>query len=332
MIFELRRRQLMAGSAAFLLAKLARAQPANKSWRIGILSARSQPAALDQDANFARFLRGMRELGYVENKNVRFDARFAGGETARLPALAQELALLKPDVIVTAGNQAIAATMKAAPDTPIVIATSIDPVGSGFVNSLAHPGGWVTGLSNLTSEVSVKHIEFLSTIVPGLSKVAVLIDPTNSAHETVVKSLRTASVKAHVDLVVTKASAREQIDEAFVQMVRNQARALVVVVDGLFTQQAEHIAALAIKAGLPSIDASGALARAGGLAGYGQDFGDNYYRAASFVDKILKGAKPGELPIEQSSRFTLVLNMKTARTLGLSIPQSVMLRADQVIE
>jgi putative ABC transport system substrate-binding protein len=309
-----------------------RARPATKIPRVAILSARTRPARLEEDANLSYFVRGMRELGYVENQTVRYDARYAGGNVERLPALAAELAAAKPDVILAAGNQAIAAAQKAAPRTPIVIATAIDPVGSGFARSLAHPAGNITGLSNLTSEVSAKHVEILSSFVPRLSRVAVLMNPSNSAHDEVVASLRSAAASAHIDLMVARATTAPEVEHAFAEMERQKAGGLVVVVDGFFTQQAGRIAALALNSRLPSIDASGALARAGGLAGYGQDFRDNYYRAAAFVDKILKGAAAGDIPIEQSTKFTLVVNRKTAKALGIAVPESIMLRTDRFID
>jgi putative ABC transport system substrate-binding protein len=297
MTIGLRRRQVIAGTALLLAALPLLGQPSKRIWRVGILSARTQPARLEQDLNFAHFVRGMRELGYVENQNVHFEGRFAAGDVGRLPALAAELAGTKPDVILAAGNQAITAARNAAPHTPIVIATAIDPVGSGFARSLAHPAGNITGLSNLTSEVSAKHVEILSSFVPHLSRVSVLMNPTNSAHEEVVVGLGAAAASAHMELLVAKATTPAEIERAFAEMTSHKAGGVVVVVDGFFTQQATHIAALALRTRLPSIDASGTLARAGGLAGYGQDFRDNYYRAAAFVDKILKGVSPGEIPI-----------------------------------
>jgi putative ABC transport system substrate-binding protein len=179
MTVELRRRQLIAGSAALLLATLARAQPAKKTWRIGILSLRSRPPSFDLDRNFNAFRQGMRELGYVEGRNLVLEWRFADGQMQRLPALAAELVQVKVDVIVAAGNQAIGAAQKATSAIPIVIATSIDPVGSGFVSSLARPGGNTTGMSNLSSETSAKHVELLAAALPGLQRLALLVNPTN---------------------------------------------------------------------------------------------------------------------------------------------------------
>jgi len=332
MIFELRRRQLMAGSAAFLLAKLARAQPASKSWRIGILSLRSRPASFDSDRNFSAFRGGLRELGYVDGQNVTLEWRFADGESGRLPALAEELVRLKVDVIVTAGNQSIEAARKATATIPIVIATSIDPVGSGFVASLARPGGNITGLSNLTGETSAKHVEILAAVLPGLSRLALLVNPTNSGHAEIRDSVRAAAAGRSIELLVFEARAEQEFDDAFAAMAKRRISALIVAVDSVFTRRCARIATLAAQHRIASIYAPPALAEAGGLFGYGGDFSENFHRAAAYVDKILKGAKPADLPVEQATKFDLTVNLKTARAIGITIPPSIMAAADRIIE
>lgn len=328
---DLARRQVVLASTALLCGFGARAQD-RKVWRIGVLSPRSRPDPVESDTNFRSLVEGLRELGYVEGRNLRLDWRFADGRMERLPAFAEELARFKVDAIVAAGNQAIAAAQKSTATIPIVIATSIDPVGSGFVKTLAHPGGNITGLSNLTGEISAKHLELLVGAVPGLSRVAVLIDPSNAAHATIVKSVQNAAAATHVQILVLEARSPSEIESAFAAMSRQKAGGVIVAVDGLFTRQAGQIAQLAGKERMASIYTSAALAEAGGLFGYGQDFADNYRRAAAYLDKIFKGARPADLPVEQSTKFVLTVNLKTAKTLGISVPASIMLRADKVIQ
>lgn len=326
------RRQVLFAPFAILLASLARAQPADRLWRIGILSLRSRPASFERDANFNAFRQGMRELGYVEGRNLTLEWRFADGEMNRLPALAAELVALKVDAIVAAGNQSIAAAQKATHSIPIVISTSIDPVGSGFVASLAKPGGNITGLSNLTSETSVKQVELLASAVPRLSRLALLVNPTNSAHAEIRDSVGAAAAGRHIELRVFEARAESDLDHAFAAMAKQRVGALIVAVDSVFTRRSARIAELSAKQRMASIYASPVLAQAGGLFGYGGDFSDNFHRAAGYVDKILKGASPGDLPVEQSTKFVLTVNLKTARAIGIAIPSSIMLAADRIIE
>jgi len=297
-----------------------------------VLLPRGRSEPIESDPNFGALVSGLRELGYAEKQNLRLEWRFADGHMERLDGFAEELVRLKVDIIVAAGNQAIAAAQKATRSTPIVIATSIDPVGSGFVKSLARPGGNTTGLSNLTSEISAKHVELLVGTVPGLSRIGVLIDPSNSAHAAIVNSVRSTADILNKEVLVFEARSEDEIVSAFGAMSRQKAGAVIVAVDGLFTRQAAQIARLSEKGRLASIYTTAALADAGGLFGYGQDFADNYRRAAAFVDKILKGASPGELPVEQSTKFILTVNLKTARALGIHVPGSILLRADRLIQ
>jgi putative ABC transport system substrate-binding protein len=308
------------------------AQLQRRVWTVGLLSPRSRPAGIDRDANFHSFQRGLRELGYIENKNVRFEYRFADGQMDRLPALAAELVQLNVDVIVAAGNQAISAAKTATTTVPIVIATSIDPVGSGFVSSLARPGGNITGLSNLTGDIAAKHLELLANAVPGLNRAAILINPTNSAHAVILDGARGAAPRLHIRLLEFAAGSTAEIETAFAAMAKQRAAGVLVSVDGLFSQEAARIARLALKHRLATIYANATVAEAGGMLGYGQDFADNYRRAAAYVDKILKGARPADLPVEQSTKLVLTINRKTATSLGISIPSSLLIRADRVIE
>jgi len=329
---DLARRHIGFALAALVLGFGARAQPRDRVRRVGILSLRSRPASFDLDRNFSAFRLGMRELGYTEGQNVALEWRFADGRSDRLPALAEELVRLGVDVIVTAGNQSIDAARKATRTIPIVIATSIDPVGSGFVSSLAKPGGNITGVSNLTSETSVKHVELLGAALPGLARIALLVNPTNSAHAEIRESVGAAAAARGIELRVFECRAESQLDDAFAAMAKHKIGALIVAVDSVFTRRCARIAELCANQRIASIYATPALAEAGGLFGYGGDFSENFHRAAAYVDKILKGANPGDLPVEQATKFDLTVNVKTARAIGITIPPAIMLAANRIIE
>ena len=320
---------LGAGALAVPLSSFAQQQ--GKVWRVGFLSARRRPVSLDTDY-FGAFPRGMRDLGYVEGKNLVIEWRFADGKFEHLPGLATEVVRLKVDVIVAAGPPAIIAAQKATTTIPIVIVTSIDPVDAGLVKSLARPGGNITGISNLSGEVSPKHLELVRTMVPKLSRVAVLVNPANSGHATMLKNVQAAAQKANVEVLPVEARTLQEIETAFLVMTKENAGAIIVGLDPFFNQQVRQIAELAAKHRLPSISAYAVYAESGGMMSYGSSLTDNFRRAATYVDKILKGAKPADLPIEQPTKFELVINLKTAKALGLTIPQSLLQRADQVIE
>jgi putative ABC transport system substrate-binding protein len=327
-----RRKLLVAfGLGALAAALPSIAQQQGKIWRIGFLAPRSRPTSSDPDV-YGAFPQGMRELGYVEGKNFVVEWRFADGKFERLPGLAAELVRMKVDVIVAAGTVATEVAQRATTTIPIVIAASVDPVGSGFVKSLARPGGNITGLSLATSDFSPKHLELLMTAVPKLSRVAVLVSPDNSAHPGVLKSVQAASQKLGVQVLPVNARTPEDIERGFAMMKRERAEAVIVAADAFFFLQRRQIAELALRHRLASMASNREYAAAGGLMSYGQNIADFYRRAATFVDKILKGAKPGELPIEQPTIFELVINLKTAKALGLAIPQELLLRADKVIE
>ena len=274
----------------------------------------------------------MRELGYVEGKNLVIEWRFADGKFERLPDLAAELVRLNVEVIVSGSSQAISALQKATATIPIVMASSGDPIGSGFVKSLARPGGNITGLSNLTSEIGTKQLELLLSMVPKLSRVAVLVNPVNPSLATLLKNVQSAAQGAGVKVLPVEARTAEEIENAFPTMTQGNAGAVIVAVDSLFIQQYRKIAELAAKNRLPSVSQLREYVEAGGLVSYGPNLADQFRRAATYVDKILKGAKPGDLPVEQSAAFELLINGKTAKALGLTIPQSVLLRADRLIE
>jgi putative ABC transport system substrate-binding protein len=315
------------GAAAGSRASLA--QPQGKVWRVGFLW--PSPASLSSQ-NADAFLRGMRELGYVEGKNLVIEWRFADGKLERLPALAAELVQLKVDVIVAVASPAIGAAQKETTTIPIVMAITGDPVGSGFVKTLARPGGNITGLSNMGGDTGAKLLELLLTVVPKASRVAVLLTPTSTTYRTILESVQAAAQKVGVKTLVAEASSSQEIDNAFSMMVREKADAVIVGSSSFFGQQRRQIAELALGYRIPSMFALRTNVEAGGLISYGQNIADDFRRSATYVDKILKGAKPGDMPVEQPTRFELVVNLKTAKALGVTIPQTILLRADEVIE
>jgi len=319
---------LLALSAAPLVSY---AQQQRKIWRVGFLVPRRRPDSIDSDY-LGAFPRGMRELGYVEGKNLVIEWRFADGQFERLPDLAAELVRLKVDVIVSGSSQAISALQKATTTIPIVMATSGDPIGSGFVKSLARPGGNITGLSNLTSDISTKQLELLLSMVPKLSAVAVLVNPVNPSLATFLKNVQSAAQGVSVKVLPVEARTAQEIENAFPTMTHWNASAVIVATDGLFIQQYRQIAELAAKNRLPSVSQIREYVEAGGLVSYGPNLAEQFRRAATFVDKIFKGAKPGDLPVEQSTKFELFINNKTAKALGLTISSELRLRADRVIE
>ena len=318
---------LGAGVLAFAAPPGSLDQQQGKVWRVGFLLPAS--ASLSS-SNTNAFLKGMRELGYVEGKNLVIEWRFADGKLERLPGLAAELVQLKVDIIVTAGSPAISAAQKATTTIPVVMATVGDPVGSRFVKSLARPGGNITGLSNMAGDIAAKFIDLLRSVVPKLSRVAMLTPSTSYGELS--KSVQAAAQKAGVKTLVAEASTPQEIENAFSMMVREKADAVFVGSPSVFAQQHRQIAELALKYRMPSLFQDRVTVEAGGLMSYGQKFTDLYQRSATYVDKILKGAKPGDLPVEQPVSFELVVNVKTAKALGLTIPQSLLLRAVEVIQ
>ena len=318
---------LGAAAVAFAAPPGSFGQQQGKVWRVGFLSPTS--ASLSSQ-NTGAFLKGMRELGYVEGKNLVIEWRFADGKLESLPGLAAELVQLKVDVIVAATSWAIAAAQKATTTIPIVMSVTGDPVGSGFVKSLARPGGNITGLSNMSRDVGAKLFDWLRAVVPKLSRVAVLT-PLRT-YSPMSQSVQAAAQKAGVKTLVAEASTPQEIENAFSMMVQEKADAVIVGSPTTFAQQHRQIAELALKYRMPSMFQDRVNVEVGGLMSYGQKFTESYQRSATYVDKILKGAKPGDLPVEQPVSFELVVNLKTAKALGLTIPQSLLLRADEVIQ
>ena len=331
-----RREFLFAGGAgvcslALPRASLGQQQPSTVA-RIGFLASRSRSSVSNPDLLYDAFSQGMRDLGYVAGKNLVIEWRFADGNYERLPGFATELVRLKVDLIVTHGPQGTEAAQRATKTIPIVAAAVIDPVGGGFAASLGRPSGNITGLTNMHEDLGPKQLELLRIMVPGLSRIAVVANPSNSAHPAVVKSLQAAAQRFDIRVLPVNASTLDDIGRAFATMRRERVGAAILLSDNFLLVQGQKIAALALVNRIPSLFPFREQVEVGGLMGYSANLPDLYRRAATYVDKILKGAKPGELPIEQPTKFYLVVNRKTARTLGLTIPAELLLRADEVIE
>jgi putative ABC transport system substrate-binding protein len=305
------------------------AEQVGKVPRIGFLMSTSPSTIADR---VEAFRQSLRELGYVEGRNIVVEYRWAEGKIERLPALADELVRLKPHVIVTAGPTVTRAAKQASSTIPIVMAFDSDPVGSGFAASLARPGGNITGLSTLAPEISAKQLELLKEIVPRLSRVAVLGTSTQPGTPQAVRSVEVAAAAFAVQLQYLDVEGPKDIEVAFREAAKGRADAVLALSSRVLLSHRKQIADLAVKSRLPAIYAQRAHVDDGGLMSYGASLADLYWRAAVYVDKILKGAKPGDLPIEQPTKFELVVNMKTAKALGMTIPPSLMLRADKVIE
>jgi putative ABC transport system substrate-binding protein len=318
---------LLGGAAAWPLA--ARAQQLGKVWRIGFLFG---PAYQRNPAQYAGFVQGMHELGYVEGKDFVSELRFAEGQYERFPDLAAELVQLKVDILFSGLSPAVRALQQATRTIPIVFASVTDPVGQGFVASLAHPGGNLTGLSGSFDDTSPKRLELLAAFVPNPTRFGMLANPDNLASSRVLKNAQDAARKAGVALVLMEARNAEDIENAFVAFARERVQAVMVEADGFFFGQRQRIAQLALARRLPSICPQLEYAEAGVLMSYGESLSEFYRRGAAFVDKIIKGAKPADLPVEQPTRFHLVINRKTADALGLTIPPALYIFADEVIE
>jgi putative ABC transport system substrate-binding protein len=304
-------------------------QQGGKIPRVGILWAYSPSVvSILGDA----FRQGLRGLGYVEGQNILLEERWAEGRFDRLASLAAALNRVNLDVIVTASTPAVRAAQQATKTIPIVMTLVSDPVEDGLVASLARPGRNVTGLSLMHPELSAKRIALLKEVVPKLSRVAVLWSPSTASYRKVLGETQAAAHALGLQLRAVEVRDPTDFDSAFSAVARERAGALVVLPDALFRDQQRRILDLAAKTRLPAIYWSRDLVEAGGLMAYGANFPDVFRQAATFVDKILKGAKPADLPVEQPAKFELIVNRKTAKALGLTIPQTLLLRADQVIE
>ena len=304
------------------------AQQPRKIPRIGFLSA---TFPFNVPARLEAFRQGLRELGYVENKNIVVEYQYGEGKLDRLPTLLNELVRLKVDVIVTAGPSPTRAAKKATVTIPIVMAWDYDPVGNGFVSSLARPGGNITGLSTLALEISGKQLEILKEIVPKLSRVAVLGTSTVPGNEDALRATEFAAEALKVQLQYLEIRDRKDIESVFQAARKGRVDAVLALASRVLVSDRTQVANLAVKSRLPVIYGESEHVEAGGLMTYGVSITDLFRRAATYVDKILKGVKPADLPVEQPTKFELVINLRAAKQIGLTIPPSVLARADKVI-
>ena len=320
---------LALGALLWALGSLADAQQQAKVPRIGYLGTASASANL---VRIEAFRQGLRELGYVEGKSIVIEYRWAEGKLDRIPALAAELVRLKVDIIVASGTTSTRAAKEATVTIPIVMGFNNDPVGNGFVTSLAHPGGNITGLSTLAPEISGKQLELLKEIVPKLSRVAVLGSSTTPGNAQARREIELAAGALKVQLQYLDVLATKDIETAFRAASNGRADAVVVLQSFVVLPQRKQIADLAVKNRLPAIYYSIEYVEDGGLMTYSVSVTDLSRRAATYVDKILKGAKPADLPVEQPTKFELVINLKAAKQIGLTIPPNVLARADKIIK
>ena len=326
------RRAFLGTLAGGLLAapRIAEAQPAGKVYRVGYLTAGSvtaNPRVLEA------FRQGLRDLGWVEGQNIVIEYRSAEGRFDRLPDLAAELVRLKVGVIVAAPTPAAMAAKNATGTVPIVGVSLTEPVGLGLIASLARPGGNVTGVSySVGTDIFGKDLELLKEAVPKVRRIAVLSNPDSPAQPLTISNIKSAARSLGLQLLLLEARAPGDFDGAFAAMARERVGALFVVTDPMFIPHRTRLTDLAAKNRLPSMFTQRADVEAGGLMSYGPNFADMYRRAATYVDKILRGAKPADLPVEQPTKFELVINLKTAKALGLTIPPALVGRGDEVIQ
>ena len=324
------RRTFIGALAGGILAGplVAGAQPTGKVYRIGFLFWGAPGPSAELDA----FRQGLRELGYIEGQNVAIDVRFAGGQVERLPELAAELVRRKPDVIVTPATPPSLSAKQATRTIPIVFAGIADPVGAGLITNFARPGGNITGVASISAELGGKRLGLLKEVTPKASRVAVLYNPADRANVLILKQLQESAPALALTLQPVEVRGPGEFDSAFVAMTRERAHALFGVPGVLTFEHRKTIVDLAAKHRIPAMWGHRQFVEAGGLMSYAVNFYDQVRRAATYVDKILKGAKPGDLPVEQPTKFELIINLKAAKALGLTIPPSVLARADQVIE
>jgi putative ABC transport system substrate-binding protein len=318
---------LAIGAAWTPHASLAQRQ-SPKMRRIGYLDTSSSSIA---SIRLDRLRAGLRDLGYVEGTNIVIEARWAESAYERLSGFAAELLDQKLDVIVAAGPAAIQVARQATTTVPVVFAASGDPLSFGFVQSLSRPGGNVTGVSSVGADLSYKYLEILREAIPSLSTVAVLVNPGHPGHPNYLRNIQSAARDA-VRVFPIQAANATQIEAAFGMIKQDRADALIVLGDGLFFSKSHQIAELAIQQHLPTLFSTREPVQFGGLMSYGPNLGDQFYRAATYVDKILKGANPGDLPVEQPTTFELVINLQTAKAIGLTLRQELLLRADDLTE
>jgi putative ABC transport system substrate-binding protein len=322
------RRLFLASAGAAVLGGVpfaARAQTTAKLYKVGVLMS-------DSHSYFQSFRQGLRDLGYVEGRNLVIEARFDKGNAEALPAFAADLVRLKMDVILASSSTYVRAARQATGTTPIVFAVHNDPVGTGDVQSLSRPGGRITGLTQMASDLTAKQLELLKEVVPRLARAAIVSNPTTPSHRPVLEEVETAARALRLQLVRLAAKDLGSLDQAFAAAKRERTDAMFILLSPMTAQNAAQVADLAAKHRTPTFLGYRPFVDAGGLLAYSPDYHDLFRRAASHIDKILRGANPADLPVEQPTKFDLAVNLKTARALGLTIPRSVMLRADTVIQ
>jgi putative tryptophan/tyrosine transport system substrate-binding protein len=327
----IRRRDLltMIGSAAATLPLAARAEQSGKFWRIGMLETASKSA---NKANLDVFRGQLRRLGYQERQNITIEYRFPGGDIDRFPELAAELVRLNVDVIVTRGTPAVVAAKKVTATIPIVMAASADPVKLGVVASLARPGGNVTGFNSFVVELAAKRLEVVSQIIPGIKRVGCLDNMSNFSAAPLWEEVKVAASSLGIEPQLFDVRSPDEVDRAVDAASTQHVDALIVGNDTSFTANRRRVIKLAAEHRLPALYQDRGWVDAGGLVSYGVDLPELYRRAATYVDRIFKGEKPADLPVEQPTRLDLVINLKTAKVLGLRIPEGFLTRADEVIE
>ena len=327
---QIHRRRFLLGAGMLLgAAPLARAQSASKAFRIGFLG----PTSADAWATRVEaFKRGLAEHGYVEGKNISIEFRWADGKYERLPDLAAELVRLRPDVIVTTTTPPARAARDSTKTIPIVVVNVADPVGAGLVASLARPGGNITGVANFVGDTTEKQFDLLTSTVPNLARLAVLSNPGNQSMQGLIGRVTGLAKRANIQIVHVRARTGEEIAQAFATIAEQRAEALLVLAEPLFYANRVQLTNLAEKARLPAIYNLPEYPEAGGLMSYGTNVNEVHRYAAGHVDKILKGARPENLPVEQPNKMEFVVNLKAANAIGVKFPRALLVRADRVIE
>ena len=318
------RRAFLGTLAVFAAPLAAQAQQVGKTYRVGIIG--------DVPARIAALRGGLRALGWIEGQNIALEIRGTGGRFESHAGIVADFVRLPVDVIVAGGSESVEAARAATSSIPIVMTLVGDPVERGFIASFTRPGGNITGLANLSRDLDAKRLELLKELIPGLRRVAVLWNPPQPAHKTALARLDSAATSLGIGLVPVAVNTTKDLDPAFEAVRRQRAGAVTMLGSTVHFANLERIAQRGLSAKVPVVSWTGTFTSAGGLLAYGPDENDLVRRAASYVDRILKGANPGDLPVEQPTRFELVINLKTAKALGLTIPPSLLQRADQVIE
>jgi putative ABC transport system substrate-binding protein len=321
----------MLGLALGVRLHPAQGQPPHRTPRVGFLYFGSRKPGPGGE-RYAAFLEGMRELGYVNGKDVLIEARFADSHADRLPALVGELLRTKTDVIVATASPTYRALQRATTTVPIVVTVTADPILEGVATTLSRPGGNFTGLTDTAADLSMKQLELLKAMLPKLTRVGVLANPDNVSHPAQTSRLLLAGQKFGVQVTLAEARTTAQIEPALALLAQDGANAVILFGDTFFAEEVRQIAQAALKQRMPSVFILRRYAEVGGLISYGAPIINNFRRAASYVDKILKGANPAELPFEQPTTYELVINAGTARALGLAIPQTIRVRADEIVE